>query len=76
MAKQLSLNQSKQSRLHLFILIKDVLDGFKIISKRKLLFILIIISALLNFSIIDPHQIGLPYIAKQLPGGALIILGS
>ncbi|MDY0404455.1 MFS transporter [Virgibacillus sp. 179-BFC.A HS] len=50
---------------------KDIMGGLKIVNKNKLILLLIVISALLNLSIVGPQQIGLPYIANQtLDGGA------
>ncbi|MCD5323356.1 MULTISPECIES: MFS transporter [Pontibacillus] len=68
-------NTLHDSKLSLINLTKDVVDGFKIINKNKLLLMLVVISALLNLSIIGPQQIGLPYIAKQIPDGGAEHLG-
>ncbi|WP_317957804.1 MFS transporter [Oceanobacillus kimchii] len=68
-------NTSQDSKLNLSSLTKDIVDGVKIVNKNKLLLMLIIISALLNLSIVGPQQIGLPYIANQIPNGGADHLG-
>lgn len=72
-------NQSSEelqiSKVSLIELIKDVVDGVKLVSKNKLLLMLVVISALLNISIVGPQQIGLPYIANQISGGGADSLG-
>lgn len=67
--------QPQESKSNLISLTKDVVDGLRIVSKNKLLLMLVVISALLNLSIVGPQQIGLPYIANQMPDGGADNLG-
>lgn len=46
----------------------DIVGGFKVVYKIKIVMMLLIISAILNLSIIGPQQIGLPYIAHGIGG--------
>lgn len=66
---------SNDNKMSIVSLIKDVIDGFKIASSNKLILMLLIISALLNLSIVGPQQIGLPYIANENPAGGADNLG-
>src|SRR5699024_3900370 len=59
-----NIEKKEDSKLSIKTLTKDITSGIKIVNKDKLLLILIIISALLNISIVGPQQIGLPYIAS------------
>src|SRR5699024_1544840 len=69
------VKKEDRKKPNILTLTKDVADGFRIVNKNKLLLILIIISALLNLSIVGPQQIGLPYIANQNPNGGAENLG-
>ncbi|QKS73033.1 MFS transporter [Paenalkalicoccus suaedae] len=61
----------QQTRFSLIDLFKDIAEGIRIVRSISLLASLVLISALLNISIIGPQQIGLPFIASStLDGGA------
>lgn len=54
---------------------QDIVGGFKVVYKIKVVMILLIISAILNLSIIGPQQIGLPYIAHGITENGAETLG-
>ncbi|SDL37606.1 MFS transporter [Lacicoccus qingdaonensis] len=54
---------------------EDIVGGFKVVYKIKVVMILLIISAILNLSIIGPQQIGLPYIAHGITENGAETLG-
>lgn len=73
---QSNINLGKyEKKITIRSLFSDIVSGLKIIKKSQLLLMLIIISSLLNLSIVGPQQIGLPYIANQIPNSGAENLG-
>lgn len=68
-------NESKE-RLTFKKFYREILEGIKIVIKRKMISVLLLISLLLNLSIVGPQQIGLPFIAAQISESGADVLGT